>query len=93
MQKYFFYKNGYNSFNFSCTGSPKILQKHSVLCLEMTGRMFQVELCVLKISLTFFKKVENFLCNRLSVCPSICERSNCRKYSSNVLKTMYVFHI
>ena len=45
MQKYIFYKNGINSFNYKCIGSHKRLWIHYVLCLGMTGRVFLVELC------------------------------------------------
>ena len=44
LQKYFFNKNSINSFNFSCAGSHKRLWIHYVQSLEITGRIFSVEL-------------------------------------------------
>ena len=44
VQKYACYKSGINSFIFSCIGSCKRLRIHYVLWLEMTGRVFFVEL-------------------------------------------------
>ena len=46
--------------------------------------------------LTLSNKDEKYLCNRfvcLSVRPSVCLRSTSRKYSSNILKLIYVIHI
>ena len=54
VQKYICYKNGVNSFNFSCTGSHKRLLICYVLCLEMIGRVFLVELFVFQTTLTLF---------------------------------------
>ena len=42
--------------------------------------------------LTLSNKVEKCLCIRF-VCPSVCPRSNSRKYSSGFLKLIYVIHI
>ena len=42
--------------------------------------------------LTLSNKVEKCLCIRF-VCLSVCLRSNSRKYSSNVLKLIYVIYI
>ena len=67
MQKYIFYKNGIDSFSFSCTRSHKILWIHNILQIEMTGRECLIEL----LSLLFFtllklsNKVKKCLC---SVC-------------------------
>ena len=46
IQKCIYNKNGINSFNCSCTGSPKRLWIDYVLCLEMAGRIFLVKVCV-----------------------------------------------
>ena len=94
IQKYISFKNGINSFKFSCTGSHKILWTHYVLYLQMSGRIFSIELCVF---LYFINSLNKqclciwFVC--LFVRPSIRALSNSRKYSSNVLKFMYVTHI
>ena len=42
--------------------------------------------------LTLSNKVEKYVCIRF-VCLSVCARSNSRKYSSNVLKLMYVIQV
>ena len=44
-QKYTCYRNGINSPNFSYVGSHKELWIGFVIFLEMTGRVFLVELC------------------------------------------------
>ena len=44
MQKIFFDKNDVNSFNFSCTEYNKRLWILNILCLEMTGKEFLIEL-------------------------------------------------
>ena len=92
MQKYISYKNGYSSFDISCTGSPKKLQIHFVLFLEMTGRVFLIELSVFGTSLTLFNKVEKHLCIQF-VSLSVCACSNSRKYSSNVFNFKHVVHV
>ena len=45
MQIYIYYKNGNNSLNFSYTGSHKKLQIRFAPYLEMTERVFLVEVC------------------------------------------------
>ena len=44
VQKYTCSKNGFNSLNFSSTGSHKSLWMHYGLCLEMTGREFLIKI-------------------------------------------------
>ena len=46
VQIYVCYKNVIDNHNFSYTGSHKKLQEHFVLYLEMTERVFLVEVCV-----------------------------------------------
>ena len=43
VQKYIRYKNGINTFNFSCTESRKRLWIHYVPYPEITGKIFLVE--------------------------------------------------
>ena len=49
-------KNGIKSFNISCTGSHKRLWIRYVLCLEMIGRVFLVELCFFQNIINTFQK-------------------------------------
>ena len=42
--------------------------------------------------LILFNKVENVYAYVLSVCPSVCERSNYRKHPSNVLRFLYTIY-
>ena len=71
VEKYVYYKNNMNSFNFSCTGSYKRMWIYYILHLEKTRRVLLVELCVvLPLSMHSYK-VENCLCiqtNCLFVC-------------------------
>ena len=93
MQKYIFYKNAINSFKFLCTGSHERLWIRYVLSLEMTRRSFLNELYILNIIKAFQKKLKSVYSFGLSICPSVCTRSNSHKYSSNVVRFIYVVYI
>ena len=76
-------KNGKNSFNLSLTGSHKRLWIHHVLQLEMAGKIFPLELCILCLILS--TKDKKCLCIRF-----VCL---CKLYFSNVWKLIYIIQV